>query len=174
MHVPTGEASYLARAVINGPTSSLCYVPFPREMGFSFPPVLTKAKGKEGISVFPSGGRGGGWKLITSHARSVSKCLGRNRQGGVFPAICKCSVFFHGEGFEGKIDSRAVSNRVACTAHVEFFGNDLADRSYGGATHLLKLPRDKEHLCARCECMNAGIAVHALNPEELPDVDKPL
>lgn len=78
------------------------------------------------------------------------------------------------KGLKGRLTLRAVSYRVACTARVEFFGNDLADRSYGGPMHLLKLPRDKEHLRARCECMNAGIAVHALNPEELPDGDKPL
>lgn len=63
---------------------------------------------------------------------------------------------------------------MARTAHVEFFGNDFADRSYGGPTHLLKLARDKEHLCARCVCVNAGTAVYTLNPEDLPDVYKPL
>lgn len=63
---------------------------------------------------------------------------------------------------------------MARTAHVELFRNDFADRSYGGLMHLLKLARDKERLCARSVCMNAGIAVHALNPVELPDVDKPL
>lgn len=68
----------------------------------------------------------------------------------------------------------AVSSLMARAAHLEFFGNDFADRSYGGPVRLLKLARGKEHLCVRCGCVNAGIAVCALNPEELPDVEKPL
>lgn len=72
-------------------------------MGFNFPPVLTKAKGIADISIFHSDGRGGRWKLITSHARSVRKCLRGSRQGGFSLLFCKLSVFFHGERFEGKI-----------------------------------------------------------------------
>lgn len=107
MHIPVSEASYPARAGGDGPTSSMCDVAFPRGIGFSFPPVLTKAKGIADISIFHSGGRGGRWKLITSHVRSVSKCLRGSRQGDLSQLLfCKSSVFFHGERFEGKIDSQ--------------------------------------------------------------------
>lgn len=77
-------------------------------------------------------------------------------------------------GLKGGLTLGAVSSRVACAAPLEFFGNDFADRSYGRSVRPLKLARAKEHLCARCGCVNAGIAVYALNLEELPHVEKPL
>lgn len=75
-----------------------------------------------------------------------------------------------GRGLKGRLTLRAVSYRMACTAHVEFFRNDFAGHSCGGPRRLLMLAKHKEHLCARCVCGN----VHAVNPAELPDVDKPL
>lgn len=55
---------------------------------------------------------------------------------------------------------------------MEFLRNDFADHSPGGQFHLLAIEKDKEHICARCVCRDAGTAVHALKPQELPDVHK--
>lgn len=41
-----------------------------------------------------------------------------------------------------------------------------------GKFHLSEVERDREHVCARCACRDAGTAVHTLRPEEPPDVHK--
>lgn len=61
---------------------------------------------------------------------------------------------------------------MCCVQHMEFLRNDFADHSPGGQIHLLEMERDEEHVCPRCVCRDAGTAVHALKPEELPDVHK--
>lgn len=38
-------------------------------------------------------------------------------------------------GLKGRLNLRAV---ISCMARVEFFGNNVADRSYGGPVHLLE------------------------------------
>lgn len=78
---------------------------------------------------------------------------------------CRSPVFFHGERLEGRLSGLRVT-----VQHMEFLRNDSADRSPGGPIRLLEVERDKERVCAGCACRDAGTAVHAPNPEELPDV----
>lgn len=101
---------------------------------------------------------------------NASEGAGRVGFPGYYFARALCSSTER--GWRGRLALRAVSYRVVCTARVELFGNDFADRSYGGLMDLLKPARDEEHLPARCVGMKAGVAVHTLNPEELPDVNK--
>lgn len=55
---------------------------------------------------------------------------------------------------------------------MESLRNDFADHCPGGEIRVSEVERDKEQVCARCVCRDAGTAVHTLKPEELPDVHK--
>lgn len=85
----------------------MCHVAFPRETGFSFPQRLQKPREKKALPLFPRAGEEGDGNESRPVQHLLAKSLRGSRQGGFSLLLfCKSSAFFHGEKFEGKVESQ--------------------------------------------------------------------